>query len=217
MSLPPEGSHPFPQELSLRSLAAPPLTAARGEVLHLRDTLPTPAGPFQPPLFSSLPRKLSTLLSLLPIHRSILCHVAPVADHSLTVFLSRRPGLQHSSLVFVWLSLYVKVGTLEPISLSVLLVFTVSVSLDFSFCLFLGGGVFLGPYPRHMERPRLGVVSQLQPPAYTTATATATWDPSRLCDLHHSSRQHWIPNSLSEARDSLPLCRNRNSSLSILK
>ena len=32
--------------------------------------------------------------------------------------------------------------------------------------------VFLGPLPRHMEDPRLGVESELQPPAYTTATAT---------------------------------------------
>ena len=29
---------------------------------------------------------------------------------------------------------------------------------------------FLGPLPRHMEVPRLGVVSELQLPAYTTAT-----------------------------------------------
>ena len=31
------------------------------------------------------------------------------------------------------------------------------------------------------------------------ATATARWDPSRVCDLHHSSWQRWIPDSLSEA------------------
>ena len=40
--------------------------------------------------------------------------------------------------------------------------------------------VFLGPYPWHMEVPRLGVKLELQLPAYTTATAT--WDPS-LCLL----------------------------------
>ena len=33
------------------------------------------------------------------------------------------------------------------------------------------------------------------------ATATATWDPSHICDLHHGSRQQQIPDSLSEARD----------------
>ena len=43
---------------------------------------------------------------------------------------------------------------------------------------------FLGPHPRHMEVPRLGVQSELQLPAYTPATATG--DPSHICDLHHS-------------------------------
>ena len=31
---------------------------------------------------------------------------------------------------------------------------------------------FSGPHPRHMEVPRLGVESELQPLAYTTAIAT---------------------------------------------
>ena len=35
---------------------------------------------------------------------------------------------------------------------------------------------FLGPHLRHMEVPRLGAESELQLPAYTTATATR--DPS---------------------------------------
>ena len=46
---------------------------------------------------------------------------------------------------------------------------------------------FLGPLSRHMEVPRLGVESELQPPAY--ARAIATLDLSRICNLHHSSRQ----------------------------
>ena len=58
---------------------------------------------------------------------------------------------------------------------------------------------FLGPHLCHMEIPRQGVKSELQPPAYTTATATATQDPSRVGDLHHSSRR--ILNLLSKARD----------------
>ena len=37
------------------------------------------------------------------------------------------------------------------------------------------------------------------PPAY--ARATAMPDPSRICDLHHSSGQHRILNPLREARD----------------
>ena len=40
---------------------------------------------------------------------------------------------------------------------------------------------------------------ELSLPAYTTATAAR--DPSRTCDLHHSSRQCWVLNPLSEARD----------------
>ena len=40
---------------------------------------------------------------------------------------------------------------------------------------------------------------ELLPLAY--ARATATPDPSFICDLHHSSRQRWILNPLSKARD----------------
>ena len=48
-----------------------------------------------------------------------------------------------------------------------------------------------------MEVPRLG--TELQPPAY--ARATATLDPSRVCNLHHSSRQRRIINPLSKGKD----------------
>ena len=57
---------------------------------------------------------------------------------------------------------------------------------------------FLGPHLWHIEVPRLGVESELQVPAYTTATATP--DPSLICDLHHSSWQCQILNPLSEAK-----------------
>ena len=67
------------------------------------------------------------------------------------------------------------------------------------FFLFVCLFCFLGPYPWHMEVPRLGIQSELQLLAYTTATATR--DPSRICDLHHSSQPHQIPDPLSEARD----------------
>ena len=46
--------------------------------------------------------------------------------------------------------------------------------------------LFLGPHPWHMEVPRIGVKSEPQLPAYTTATAM--WNLSCICDLHHSSR-----------------------------
>ena len=58
---------------------------------------------------------------------------------------------------------------------------------------------FLSPHLRHMEVPRLGFKLELQLPAY--ARATAMPDPSRVCDLHHSSQQCRILNPLSEARD----------------
>ena len=58
---------------------------------------------------------------------------------------------------------------------------------------------FLGPHLQHMEVSRLGVQLELQLPAYTAATVT--WDPSRVCDLYHSSQQCQIPNPLSEAKD----------------
>ena len=53
--------------------------------------------------------------------------------------------------------------------------------------LILGGIIFLRPHLWHMEVPRLEVELELQLPAYTTATAMQ--DPSRVCDLHYSSRQ----------------------------
>ena len=65
----------------------------------------------------------------------------------------------------------------------------------FFFLLF----VFLGPHLQHMQVPRLGVESKLQ--LLACATAVAVLDPSHICDLHHSSRQRWILNPLSGARD----------------
>ena len=60
---------------------------------------------------------------------------------------------------------------------------------------------FLGLHPWHMEVPRLGTNQSCSCLAYATATATATWDPSHVCKLHHGSRQFWILNPLSKARD----------------
>ena len=62
--------------------------------------------------------------------------------------------------------------------------------------------VFLALHPQQMEVPRLGVKSELQLPAYTRATATP--DPSHVCDPHCNSQQRQILNPLSEARD--PTC-----------
>ena len=56
---------------------------------------------------------------------------------------------------------------------------------------------FLSPHPSHLEVPRLGVELELQPPAY----AIALQDPSCICDLRCSSRQHRILNLMSKARE----------------
>ena len=92
--------------------------------------------------------------------------------------------------------------------------------VGFFVCLFVCFVGFLGLHMWHMEVPRLGVKSELQLPAYTTATAT--WDPSHVFDLHHSSWQCQILSPLSKARDttcilmdiksdSFPLSHGRNS------
>ena len=54
-----------------------------------------------------------------------------------------------------------------------------------------------------MEVPRLGVKSELQLPAYTTAT-----DPSLVCDLQHSSQQRRILDPLSKAQDQTRILMN---------
>ena len=58
----------------------------------------------------------------------------------------------------------------------------------FSFC-------FLGPHSWHMEVPRLRVESELQLPAYTTATATQIWAASvtyTTAQGNAGSLTHWV-------------------------
>ena len=65
----------------------------------------------------------------------------------------------------------------------------ISVSLSF----------YLGPHPRHVEVPSLGVESELLLLVYTTATATPNLSP--ICSFHQSSQQGRVLNPGSEARD----------------
>ena len=67
------------------------------------------------------------------------------------------------------------------------------------FLFFFSFFVFSGLHLLHVEVPRLGIKSELQPLAYITATATP--DLSHVCNLRHSSQQRRILNPLSEARD----------------
>ena len=89
---------------------------------------------------------------------------------------------------------------IKPVSSWVLVKF-VTTEPQGEFPEFCGGfSCFLkGPNLWYMEVPRLGVKSELQLPAYTTATAT--WDPSHVFDLHHSSWQCQILSPLSKARN----------------
>ena len=65
----------------------------------------------------------------------------------------------------------------------------------FFFCLFAFSRAAPTAYGGSQGRGLIGVVAL----AYTRATAT--WDPSCVCNLHHSSGQNWILNPLSKARD----------------
>ena len=58
---------------------------------------------------------------------------------------------------------------------------------------------FLGLHRQHMEVPKLGVASELQLQAYTTAVTMP--DLILIHDLFHILRQCQILNPLSEARD----------------
>ena len=68
------------------------------------------------------------------------------------------------------------------------------------FFFFFGLLSYLGPHPKHMEVPRLGVESE-EVYLLTYARATTMPDLSHICDPHHSSWQCWIPSPLSKARD----------------
>ena len=115
-----------------------------------------------------------------------ICYCWAMMGTPSSSFLTSTHLSEHSSPIALW-GYY-----LTPIKLPPLAPNNTRTSFFFFFAI-------LGLYPWHMEVPRLGVESELQLPAYTTATAT--WDLSHVWDLHHSSWQHWILNPLHEARD----------------
>jgi len=89
---------------------------------------------------------------------------------------------QHSKELFRYLRAPQPGFQQQQVSAFIFLSLEVLKIFFFFFFVFLP---YLGPIPQHMEIPRLGVESELQVPAHTTATATR--DPSLVCDLHHSS------------------------------
>lgn len=103
---------------------------------------------------------------------------------------------------------------MEPTSLPCLFVFPAGLLLGFEFTTLNNNNnsnnyyycyyylfflIFLGPHLWHREVPRLGVESELQLLACTTATAVL--DQSCIFDRHHSSGKAGSFNPLSEARD----------------
>ena len=108
-------------------------------------------------------------------------------------------SIQLGTLLLSAFSLHVAFCSEKVISQSIV----ESVVALWSLCWFWGFFCFvfcfLGLHGWHMEVPSLGIESELQLLAYTTAIAMP--GPSRLCDLHHSSLPHWVLNPRSEARD----------------
>ena len=89
------------------------------------------------------------------------------------------------------------------------------ISILFYFILFLLFSLFLWPHLSCiLEVPRLGVKSELQLLAYTTATAMP--EPSCVCDLHHSLWKRQILNPLSKARDQTHILTDNNQVLNPL-
>ena len=91
-------------------------------------------------------------------------------------------SLLHTPLVFLNFPVVNVLSFLKAIHMVILLDFEFHRCISFFFfSVFFWGR---GANQRHLEVPRLGGDLELQLPAYTTATATQ--DPSCVCDLHHS-------------------------------
>ena len=68
-------------------------------------------------------------------------------------------------------------------------------SAKFSFLFFFFLLLFRAEYRSSQARGQIGAA------VGTCTTITAMWDPSHVCNFHHSSQQHQIINSLSKTRD----------------
>ena len=118
-------------------------------------------------------------------------------------FYWARPGIEpETSWLTQYLGYFINLYFTTGEAFEVL---TPGFQLTFFFLFLFLAFVFLGPHPGHMVVPGLGVKSELLLPG--TATATATPDPNCVCDLHHSSWQSQILNTLSKARDRTRNCK----------
>ena len=82
----------------------------------------------------------------------------------------------------------------------------ISYSLSLFFCLFRASPIAYGSF---QARSQIGAVASCLPIYHSHSNARS----DRLCDLHHSSRQHQILNSLSEARDQTCVLMNTSQVL----
>ena len=71
----------------------------------------------------------------------------------------------------------------------------------FSFCLSFFLSFFFFFFFLVFLEPHLWLRGQIGAMVAGYTIATAMWDPSGVCDLHHSSQQHQILNPLIEAKD----------------
>ena len=102
------------------------------------------------------------------------------------------PTIENKKMTCCTLSFHRPIPKATPLSLPLHSVNTEATPLSIYLFVYLFIFVFLGPYLRHMEGPRLGVEWSCS--CHSCATATAVLDPSRTCNLHHSSLQRGILN-----------------------
>ena len=119
-------------------------------------------------------------------------------------FYHRAKWPSHTHIYILFLTLFSSYSIISVIMFSFFLFLRFSSVLSYGvrskrwlWNIFSAFFFFLGPHLQNMEIPKLGVESELQ----LLAHATAKWDLSCVCDLHHSSGQCQIPNPLSKARD----------------
>jgi len=145
---------------------------------------PTPSRPGPP---APLSLRVTQILLTVPFHLSVPCPLSCTFTGHRT---SDLPSLLSLSLANCSLSTLLYIYSYIAVPLPVIyIMYIIHVassppSLPLMFCFVF---VFLVLHLQHMEGPRLGILLELQLPAY--ATATVIWDPSCVCDLHHSSGQ----------------------------
>ena len=69
----------------------------------------------------------------------------------------------------------------------------------FFFFFFFGGGLLFRATPTAYESSQAR--GQIRSAAASLLHSHSKWNPNRICGLHYSSWQHWIPSPLRQARE----------------